>query len=144
MTLTQPSPCHLRQGISPQRITILTPYLGQLALLRKTVAAANISVLLNDVDAAEMAEMDEEQEEEGQGGGGGGGGGAGGGGSRQGKASSSALAGGSGQAGSSATSALSGVRQVSLEQAITLATIDNYQVGGGASTVYVHCHRCHW
>ncbi len=107
------------------------------------MAAANISVLLNDVDAAELDELDEEQEEgEGEGGGGGGGSTGVGGrssndGSRQGKASSSALARGSGQAGSSATSALSGVRQVSLEQAITLATIDNYQVrGGGRQTVY--------
>jgi hypothetical protein len=32
------------QGIPPDRITILTPYLGQLSLLRRVVAAAQIQV----------------------------------------------------------------------------------------------------
>ena len=154
----------LPQGIPPDRITILTPYLGQLALLRRAVAAAHIQVrtgsclpqppslpaagscdplapppqppwpppafcapclqvLLTDKDALDLQDLeDSEQEEEARDG------------SETGSSSSASagswLAGRRPASASGTPGPFSGTRVVALEQAVTLATIDNYQASG--------------
>eukprot|EP00959_Pyramimonas_sp_CCMP1952_P081553 1703632-Pyramimonas_sp.AAC.2 len=48
----------MRQGYGSEQITILTPYLGQLAEIRRHLARSNLGAQLNDLDMGDLARED--------------------------------------------------------------------------------------